>query len=64
MYFLIGVKSQSWYSKFAKMKKLLILFFVVFTNSNIAQLNDIIAFVNVKHSTNSGIVETKESKSC
>lgn len=61
MYFLIGVKSQSWYSKLAEMKKLLILFFVVFTTIGKAQNNKILAFINVKYSTTSGIEDTKES---
>lgn len=61
MYFLIGVKSQSWYSKLAEMKKLLILIFVVFTSIGKAQNNKILAFINVKYSTTSGIDDTKQS---
>ena len=61
MYFLIGVKSQSLYSKLAEMKKNLILFFVVFTSIGKAQNNKILAFINVKYSTTSGIEDTKQS---
>ena len=43
------------------MKKILILFFVVFTIIGKAQNNKILAFINVKYSTTSGIEDTKQS---
>lgn len=43
------------------MKKNLILFFVVFTIIGKAQNNKILAFINVKYSTTSGIEDTKQS---